>query len=112
MEISRNRVVTIRYIMKNERGEVLEDTMASGPSASYLHGGAGILLSLQAQLEGMTPGDRKMVSLLQERDQIPGGYHFDVWVEQVREASREEQILGYPLTGSAMECAPGCICYY
>jgi hypothetical protein len=112
MEISGNKVVTIRYIMRNSRGEMLENTIDGGPSASYLQGGAGILPSLQAQLEGMAPGDRKIVSLLQERDRIPEDYHFDVWVERVREALPEEQLLGYPLTGSARACAPGCICYY
>jgi FKBP-type peptidyl-prolyl cis-trans isomerase SlyD len=111
IQVGKNRIVTIRYIMQNSRGDVLENTMG-GPSASYLHGGSGILPSLQGQLEGLTPGERKQVFLFRDRDAIPEDFSFDVWIEKIREALPQEQALGYPLTGMAVECAPGCTCYY
>lgn len=111
MQVSKNRVVTIRYIMQNGRGDVLENTMG-GPSASYLHGGSGILLSLQSQLEGLAPGEQKQVFLYRDRDAVPEDLSFDVWIEKIREATPGEQTLGYPLTGVAVECARGCTCYY
>ncbi|MEO6962759.1 MAG: hypothetical protein ABIY90_12360 [Puia sp.] len=111
MQAGKNRIVTIRYIMMNNRGEVLENTL-NGPSASYLHGGSGILPSLQGQLEGLTPGERKQVFLYRDRDAVPEDLSFDVWIEKIREATPGEQTLGYPLTGVAVECVPGCTCYF
>jgi FKBP-type peptidyl-prolyl cis-trans isomerase SlyD len=62
MEVAANCVVSIRYIMKNDRDEILENTLQGEPT-TYLHGGAGILKILQQQLEGLTPGAKKMVLL-------------------------------------------------
>jgi FKBP-type peptidyl-prolyl cis-trans isomerase SlyD len=111
MQAGKNRIVTIRYIMMNSRGEVLENTL-NGPSASYLHGGTGILPSLQEQLEGLAPGEKKQVFLYRDRDTVPEDLNFDVWIEKIREATPGEQTLGYPLSGAAVECAPDCTCYY
>jgi hypothetical protein len=107
----KNTVVTIRYIMRNSRGEVLENTL-SGPSASYLQGGAAILESLQMQLEGLQAGERKQVCLSKENGNQEDDFNFDVLVEKIRKALPQEIALGYPLTGTAMDCGPGCACFY
>jgi FKBP-type peptidyl-prolyl cis-trans isomerase 2 len=39
--IDRDMVVAIRYIMRNDKGYVLEDIMKSSP-VNYLHGSNGI----------------------------------------------------------------------
>jgi hypothetical protein len=109
-KVVKNKVVTIHYIMRNSRNEVLEDTRNGSP-ATYLHGGSGILEALQVQLEGLGEGAQKQVHLLKGAG-APEDFVFEVWVEKIREAMPQEIVLGYPLTGTARECAPGCICYY
>jgi hypothetical protein len=111
MQVKKNAVVTIRYIMQNSRGDVLENTM-DGPSASYLHGSSGILKTLQSQLEDLQTGERKRVFLFREHDAPGDDFIFDVLIEKIREGLPQELALGYPLTGVPVECAPGCTCYY
>ena len=62
MQVQNNSVVSIRYVMKNGRGDVLENTMNNDP-VSYLHGSAGIQPLLQEQLKGLKKGDKKTVHL-------------------------------------------------
>jgi len=111
IRVGKDTVVSIRYIMRNSRGELLENTI-SGPAASYLHGGSGILSSLQVQLEGLREGERKQVYLLKKYDNLEDDFSFDILVEKIRDALPQEIALGYPLTGTAMECGPGCTCFY
>ena len=41
MQIEKNNIVSIRYVMKNSKGDVLENTMNLDP-VSYLHGSSAI----------------------------------------------------------------------
>jgi len=111
IRVGKDTVVSIRYIMRNSRGEVLENTI-SGPAATYLHGSSGILRSLQMQLEGLEAGERKQVLLLKKNENLEDDFTFDLLIEKIREALPQEIALGYPLTGVAMECGPGCVCFY
>ena len=111
IRVANNTLVSIRYIMRNSRGEVLENTL-SGPAASYLHGSSGILESLQVQLEGLQAGEKKQVLLLKKYESLEDDFTFDVLIEKIREALPQEIVLGYPVTGTAMECGPGCACFY
>ena len=106
MVVANDMVITIRYIMKNGRGEVLEDRMAAG--TSYLHGSTAILPLLQQQLEGLQPGDKKQVCLLKESGLTEEDFVFDVVIDQLRPALPEEVLLGYPVLS---ECDEDCICY-
>ena len=55
MKIGKNTVVTFDYILKDEDGNVLEDTEGNG--SSYLHGYDNLLPALEEALEGLEPGD-------------------------------------------------------
>lgn len=105
-EVANDMVITIRYIMKNSRGEVLEDRMETG--TSYLHGSTAILPLLQQQLEGLNAGDKKQVCLLKENGLTEDDFLFDVVIDQLRPALPEEILLGYPILS---ECDEDCICY-
>ncbi len=111
MQVKKNAVVTIRYIMQNSHGDILENTL-DGPPASYVHGSSGIVKSLQTQLEGLRIGERKQVFLLRLEDAAGDDFKFDVLIENIRAALPQEIKLGYPLNTVPVECAPGCICYY
>ena len=49
MQVKKDTVVTLRYIMKDNQGEVMEDTMKNSP-VQYLHGGGNLLSSLELAL--------------------------------------------------------------
>lgn len=107
-QVTKDSVVALRYIMRNSRGDVLEDTMQSAP-VHYLHGSAGILPLLQQQLEGAQRGDRKKVSLPESN--AGDDFYFDVVIDEVRTASPEEIALGYPLKITSVVCDDNCDCY-
>ena len=110
MEVAANCVVSIRYIMKNDTGEVLENTLHGEP-VSYLHGGTGILTILQQQLEGLTTGDKKTILLKAEAGFTDSNFIFEIIVDEVRAALKEEIILGYPVQLRVAPCEADCACY-
>jgi FKBP-type peptidyl-prolyl cis-trans isomerase SlyD len=110
MHITKNSVVSVRYIMKNSRGDVLENTM-NNDAVSYLHGSTGILPLLQAQLEGLKAGDKKLVYLTTSSELTSEDFIFDVIVDEVRVALKEEVLLGYPVQLNVSKCETDCDCY-
>jgi FKBP-type peptidyl-prolyl cis-trans isomerase SlyD len=110
MHIAKNSVVSLRYIMKASSGEVLENTLNNDP-VSYLHGSTGILPALQAQLEGLKTGDKKMVYLTTVSELTNEDFIFEVIVDDVREALKEEILLGYPVKQNVAKCEADCECY-
>ena len=108
MIIEKNKVVSIDYIMRNSKGDVLEDTMKSGRT-NYLHGSGGIHNYLQAQLEGLQTGDKKIVILPNEISMTGDDFSFEVIIQQVRLAMEAELQLGYPVM---VECPEDCDCYH
>ena len=108
-QVEKDCVVALRYVMHNGKGDVLEDTMQSLP-VSYLHGSAGILPLLQKQLEGLQRGHKKKVILSKESG-AGDEYSFDVIIDDVRVASPEEVVLGYPLPVTVDVCDDDCACY-
>ena len=110
MHIAKNRVVSIRYVMKNSNEAELENTMNNLP-VSYLHGSTGIQPILQAQLEGLKAGDKKVVYLKSASGLTHEDFIFEVIVDEVRVALKEEVLLGYPLKVNVQKCEAGCDCY-
>lgn len=110
MQVTKHTVVSIRYIMKNSKGDALENTMNNDP-VSYLHGSNTILALLQTQLEGMKTGDKKTVYLNAESGHTAEDFIFDVIIDNVRNAMEEEILLGYPVTTTVSKCEVDCDCY-
>lgn len=106
MEIEPNRVVFIRYVMKNRAGEILEDIMNREP-IGFLFGSNAIHETLQQQLLGFKAGDK--VSLFLHLSAYED-FVFEVIVDAVRLANNAELMLGYPLQSSA-KCEADCVCY-
>jgi FKBP-type peptidyl-prolyl cis-trans isomerase 2 len=96
--------------MKNSSEEVLENTMNHDP-VNYLHGSTGIQPLLQAQLEGLRIGDKKTVFLLAESGLTSEDFTFEVIIDDVRAASSEEIMLGYPVKLTVQKCEAECSCY-
>ena len=55
MQISKNSVVTLNYILKNDEGEIIDESQDG--SFLYMHGAGGIISGLEDQLEGKSAGD-------------------------------------------------------
>ena len=104
MLVRKDTVVSLRYIMKAHNGEIIENTTNSKP-LEYLHGSGNILPSLESVLEGLAAGAKKSFTIHPE--QLTNPLHFDVIVDEVREATAEEIKTGQP---DQKECGPGCCC--
>lgn len=62
MQITKNKVATIDYTLKNDAGEVL-DSSDGGQPLAYLHGTGNLIPGLENALEGHSPGDSIQVSI-------------------------------------------------
>ena len=111
MQVADKMVVSIRYIMKNSKGEVLENTM-DGEAVKYLHGAGSILPSLESDLLGMKAGEERTLFISNEQGytEVDDTYSFRVMVDHVRLATDEELRMGGPLPNDKEECGTGCCC--
>jgi FKBP-type peptidyl-prolyl cis-trans isomerase SlyD len=108
--VAANTIVTIRYIMRNGRNEELENNM-NGTPVRFLYGAGNISPLLQTQLNDLGPGDKKIVYLTRENAGVDDDYIFEVTIDDVRNASPEELLLGYPLPIDENNCDNDCFCY-
>src|ERR1700741_1711038 len=99
MHITENKIVSLRYIMKNSSGDVIEDTMERQP-IQYLHGAGKIMPALETAIEGMSAGQKKVFSISDPG--LSENLHFDLVIDEVREATPEEIQRGIP------DCGAGC----
>ncbi len=110
MKVGRNKVGLIDDVMRNAKGDVLENTAQAKP-VSYLHGSSGIISLLQKQLQGLRKGDKIIVHLLKESGFTDEDFVFDVTIQDIRKAQREEIALGYPLSPGIEYCGTDCDCH-
>ncbi len=103
-------VVCFRYIMKNNKGDVIENTMDSLPKC-YLHGSPGIQPFLQLQFEGLKVGDTRLIHLTKESGLSNEEFTFEVIIDELRPALEEELMLGYPVLIHNSICDADCVCY-
>ncbi|MDH4261538.1 MAG: peptidylprolyl isomerase [Spirochaetia bacterium] len=60
MKIEKEKYVNIDYILKNDRGEIIDST-EGGDSMSYIHGIGALIIGLENELEGKTSGSEVSV---------------------------------------------------
>ena len=66
---------------------------------------------LQAQLEGLKAGDKKVVYLTAASGLTNEDFIFEVIIDEVRVALKEEVLLGYPVKLNVPKCEADCECY-
>jgi len=103
MVVQNNTVVALRYLMKDDRGEILENRM-DGPPVEYVHGSNSILPSLEKSLEGLTIGTEK--TLILHDKQLRSPLHFFIVIDSIRLAAPDEVSSGKP----KKDCGPDCCC--
>lgn len=62
MLISKNKVVSLAYELKNDKGETLDVADSRAPF-HYLHGASQIVPGLESALDGLKKGDKKSVTV-------------------------------------------------
>jgi FKBP-type peptidyl-prolyl cis-trans isomerase 2 len=109
MEVAVNTVVSIRYVMKNAGGEILEDIMDKEP-VEYLHGSGNILPGLEKGLEGLPAGFTKIIRFKID-DNSEENYQVNVKIDSIRSATPAEIEMGKPEPKQSDKgCGPGCCC--
>jgi len=106
MKVEAGKVVSLRFIMKNAVGDVIEDIMDQAP-VEYLHGSGSIQPSLEAGVDGMQAGDAKHIIF--KNDGSDDGFQIDLVVDAIRPATAEEIKEGRPQKKAEI-CRPGCCC--
>ena len=108
MQIENNTVISLRYTLKNDNGEILEDN-TTGKPIQYLHGSGSILPLLEEALEGLQCCETKSVFIPDEN--LRGNFYFDVIIDGIRLARPGEITTGKPIQRQEKnDCGPGCCC--
>ena len=83
LRVGSQRIVSIRYRMKNSDGQVLIDTFEGEP-VKFRYGSGEILAGLEGPLTGLKAGEETRFSLRSETTpQLDQNYHFEVIVDNV-----------------------------
>jgi len=101
--IAKGSIVTLTYTMKNGRGDVLENRQIT-----YIHGSSEISSILQAQLEGLEPGQTKKAFLKRGDENADDDFAFDIVVESVREAMQIHLLSGFLGSGKTTAITQAC----
>jgi Ni2+-binding GTPase involved in maturation of urease and hydrogenase len=78
--IRNGNFVAMHYILRNSKGEVLEDK-----HTIYRHGSPTISPLLQAQLEGLNTGDTRQITLKTGEEGADDDFSFEVFIDSIRE---------------------------
>lgn len=79
------KIITLHYIMRNGRGEQLEEE-----TTSFLFGSAAISSHLQSQLTELRTGHRQTIILPKGVESADDDFHFEVTIQAVRDATPDE----------------------
>lgn len=66
MEVSKNKVVSIHYTLKDNQGNVI-DSSSEGNPLSYIHGNGSLIQGMEEGLEGKAEGDKFDLSIPPEK---------------------------------------------
>jgi len=79
MIITKDKIITLHYIMRNSRSEQLE-----AATKTFLYGSSTISETLQAQLAGLNPGDKKTITLPKGTEGADDDFTFDITIISIR----------------------------
>lgn len=110
MQVEKERIVSLRYTMKDEKGRLLEDFMDKEPT-EFLYGSGHILPELESHLAGMQAGEAAALSFALDFGATKTTFHFNVVIDGVRQATEAEMAAGEPeRRAEAGDCGPNCVC--
>src|SRR5438477_13072096 len=103
MQVADKTIVSLRYLIKNKKGEELDNIMNDSP-IKYLHGAGKILPQLELYLEGMKAGEKKSFSF-SDKSNSNNKFYFEVIIDEVRMATEKELQIGKPIEKNNNECS-------
>ncbi len=111
MIIEDNTMVSLRYLVKNKHGDVIDNIMDNKP-IEYLHGAGKILPELEEAVKGLKTGDKKSIIIEnQVMANITEQLFIDVVIDDVRAALPEELLIAKPIQKADDNgCGEGCCC--
>jgi hypothetical protein len=86
------KIVTLQYVMKNSRGDKLDES-----TTSFLFGSTTISPHLQSQLTDLSPGHSQTLTLPKGAEGADDDYTFEVTIKGVRDPTANELRLGHYL---------------
>ena len=102
IRVGSNRMVALRYLMKNSAGHVLVDTMDDKP-VTFLYGSGEIIDGLERELNGLQIGDRKSFVLSRQiAPDLDDAFYFDIIIDDIY----------WQGTGQDDDCGPDCACHH
>jgi FKBP-type peptidyl-prolyl cis-trans isomerase 2 len=102
MKVAANKMVALRYAIKNGRGSVMVDIMNDQPFR-YVFGSGGILPALEQNIIGMEPGGQKSFILLKAEQ--PGLFE-DLYIDVIIDAVNDD----VPIAPISTGCGGGDCC--
>ncbi|HTI58141.1 FKBP-type peptidyl-prolyl cis-trans isomerase [Mucilaginibacter sp.] len=106
MKVENNKMVALRYSIRNSKGNVITDIMSDAPFR-YTYGSGGILPALEQNIYGMDAGEQRSFALL--KDEQPGLFedlYIDVIIDEVADAAPD----GMPQSTAKTNCSDGDCC--
>ena len=91
MQVQKSTVVSIRYKMRNAKGEVLGDPIQYR-SVDYVHGSGTIVPYLEEPLEGSGVNENKIFAVNLNNKE----FTFEVFIDNIRWATADEIQTGHP----------------
>jgi G3E family GTPase len=101
--IGKDTIVTLKYTMKNGRGEILDNRRTT-----YLQGSSDISPTLQAQLQGLRAGDHRQIILNKGVEDADDDFTFDIVIESVRQAMQIHLLSGFLGSGKTTAIQQAC----
>ena len=103
IRVGLNRMVTLRYRMKNSSGEIIANTLDRQP-VTFLYGSGKILHGLEQALEGLKIGQQKSFKISEEDTPgLRGTFQFDIVIDDISWADDSSSLRASP-------CGPDCLC--
>ncbi len=87
MEITKHKVASIHYTLKNTKGEIIDSSDGHEP-LTYLHGSGNLLPGMEEGLEGKVKGNKFELSIDPEKGY---GIRHDQLIQKVPRASFQSQ---------------------
>jgi len=110
IRVGPERIIAMRYVMKNATDEVLVNTLEQEP-VSFMFGSGEILPGLEGPLKGLKIGEEKSFSL--SPDSTPGldqTFYFRVIIDDVRWANEGSASEEHSGKKNDNDCGPDCAC--
>ena len=104
MRVAKDKMVALRYSIKNGNGNIMVDIMNDQPFR-YVYGSGGILPALEQNIHGLEPGVQKSFVLL--KTEQPGLFedlYVDVIIDEVGDDVPEKATATTESTCSGGDC--------